>query len=42
MSEAAIVASELAQDGPSYVGLMIHVVDEQGAEIGRVPVAVGS
>ena len=42
MSEAVVVAAELAQDGPSYVGLMIHVVDEEGNEIGRAPVAVGS
>jgi hypothetical protein len=39
MLQAAIVAAELADDGEAYHGCVVHVIDEQGNEIGKVPVA---
>jgi hypothetical protein len=36
--QAAIIAAELAQDGDSYKGYVVHVTDERGKEIGQVPV----
>jgi hypothetical protein len=38
MQQAAVIAAELAQDGESYNGHVVCVIDEHGNEIGRVPV----
>jgi len=38
MVQAAVIAAELARDGEWYNGHVVHVTDEQGNEIGRVPV----
>jgi hypothetical protein len=42
MSQAALVAAELAQDGRSYQGYVVRVIDEQGKEVGAVPIDVGA
>jgi hypothetical protein len=42
MSQAAVVAAELAQDGRSYEGYVIRVIDEQSRQVGTVPVVVGT
>jgi hypothetical protein len=41
MSQAAVVAAELAQDGRSYEGYVIRVTDEQCRQVGTVPVVIG-
>jgi hypothetical protein len=38
LQQAAVIAAELAQDGESYNGHVVCVIDEHGNEIGRVPV----
>jgi hypothetical protein len=38
--QAAIIAAELAQDGGSYNGYVVYVTDEQGNDIGKVPVVI--
>jgi hypothetical protein len=42
MSQAAVVAAELAQDGRSYEGYVIRVTDEQSRQVGTVPVVIGT
>ncbi len=39
VSQAAVIAAELAQDGDSYDGCVVYVTDEHGNDIGKVPVA---
>ena len=36
--EAALIAAELAQDGERYSRYVVHVTDEHGNDIGRVPI----
>jgi hypothetical protein len=38
MLQAAVIAAELAQDADEYKGYVVRVADEQGSEIGTVPV----
>jgi hypothetical protein len=38
MLQAAVIAAELAQDADEYKGYVVRVADEQGSEIGMVPV----
>jgi hypothetical protein len=38
LRRAAIIAAELAEDGDSYWGYSVIVVDETGDEVGKVPV----
>jgi len=40
--QASIIAAELAQNGRCYQGYIICVVDDQGKEIGEVPVLSNS
>jgi endonuclease YncB( thermonuclease family) len=39
VSQAAVIAAELAQDGDSYDRCVVYVTDEHGNDIGKVPVA---
>jgi hypothetical protein len=36
--QAAIIAAELAQDGENYRGWVVHVVNEDGDEVVRLPI----
>jgi hypothetical protein len=40
MLQAAVIAAELAQDADEYKGYVVRVADEDGTEIGTVPVVV--
>ena len=40
--QAAVIATELAQDGDHYQGFVVCAIDEQGNEIARVPVVVAN
>ena len=42
MSQAAVVAAELAQDGRSCEGYVIRVTDEQCRPVGALPVVIGT
>jgi DNA-binding CsgD family transcriptional regulator len=42
ISQASVIAAELAQNGRCYQGYIICVVDDQGKEIGEVPVLSNS
>jgi hypothetical protein len=36
---AAVVAVELGADGAHYHGFVVHVIDESGREIVRIPIS---
>lgn len=40
--QAGVIAAELARDGHRYNGFVVYVTDEQGNDIGRVPVVTAS
>jgi hypothetical protein len=39
--QAAMIAAELAQDGDLFRDFLIRVVDDEGNEVGRLPVVTG-
>ena len=41
MMQAQIIAAELAQDGRYYEAYVVCAIDEQGKEVGRMPIVVG-